>query len=223
MSKEQDFHKQIIEQNQEEKDSFWRKIGQQQDEEVIELGEVLGKKQRLSRKIIILVSSFMCLLISIAIILACNLTSKKEDAIRYCGSDEYYYEEVAFSIEQYASDNGKEILFFDWYAESGYYTDFQYKLNTTNEVICLSEELVDENGVYIVQHITDINTDLDFLDFYRTTCNQSINIKSCEVKYSVSSSGSKAYFSFKNHKYYISVEAVEDEEYILRLVEDLIK
>lgn len=152
MSKEQDFHKQIIEQNQEEKDSLWRKIEQQQDEEVIELGEVLVKKHRLSQKTIIIASLFICFLIGIAIILACTLTIKKENAIRYCGIDEYYQEEVDMSIEQYASDNGKEFLFFDWYAESEYYIDLQYRLNTTNEVICLREELVDENGAYIIQN-----------------------------------------------------------------------
>ena len=223
MSKEQGFHKLIKEQNQEEKDSLWRKIEQQQDEEVIELGEVLGKKHRLSPKTIIIVSSFICLLIGIAIILTCTLTIKKEDAIRYCGSDEYYQEEVDISIEQYAAENGKEILFFDWYAEAEYYIDLQYRLNTTNEVICLREELVDENGVYIIQYITDIYTQLDFLNFYYTSCNKSTKIESCEIKYGIANSNSYAYFSFKKHNYYLSIEALADEQYILKLVEDLIK
>lgn len=223
MSKEQDFHKQIIEQNQEEKDSLWRKIEQQQDEEVVELGEVLGKQHRLSQKTIIIASSFFCLLIGIAIILACTLTIRKEDTIRYCGSNEYYQEEVDISIEQYASDSEKEILFFDWYAEAEYYTDIQYRLKTTNEIICLREELVDENGVYIVQNITDINTQLDFLNFYSTSCNKSIKIESCEIKYGITNSKSYAYFSFKKHNYYLSIEALADEQYILKLVEDLIK
>jgi len=223
MSKEQDFHKQIIEQNQEEKDSLWRKIEQQQDEEVVELGEVLGKKHRLSQKAIIIVSSFVCLLIGIAIILACTLTIKKEDAIRYCGSDDYYLIDFDGSIEKYAEDNGKELLFFDWYAESEYYTDIQYRLKTTNEVICLREELVDENGVYIVQNITDKYTQLDFLNFYYTNCNKSTKIESCEIKYGIADSKSYAYFSFKKHNYYLLIEALADEQYILKLVEDLIK
>jgi len=223
MSKEQDFHKQIIEQNQEEKDSLWRKIEQQQDEEVVELGEVLGKQHRLSQKTIIIASSFFCLLIGIAIILACTLTIRKEDTIRYCGSNEYYQEEVDISIEQYASDSEKEILFFDWYAEAEYYTDIQYRLKTTNEVICLREELVDENGVYIVQNITDKYTQLDFLNFYYTNCNKSTKIESCEIKYGIADSKSYAYFSFKKHNYYLLIEALADEQYILKLVEDLIK
>lgn len=224
MSKEQKFHKLIVEQNREEKDSLWRKIEQQQDEEVVELGEVLGKKHRISQKIIIIASSFICLLIGIAIILACTLPIKKKDSIRYCVSDDYYFVETESSIEQYAVDNGKELLFFDWYEESEYYIDLQYKLKDTDEVICLREEIVDENGAYIVQYITDSSTKLDFLDVFQSNCGQSTIIRSIEVKLAVSSSaGQKAYFEYKSHVYYLSIDDIAEESYILGLVEYLIK
>lgn len=223
MSKEQDFHKQIIEQNQEEKNSLWRKIEQQQDEEVIELGEVLGKKHRLSTKIIILVSSFFCLLVAIAIVLVCTLTIKKEDTIRYCKSEDCYFIDTDSSIEKYAEENGKELLFFDWYEESEYYIDQHYKLKDTDEIICLREELIDKNGNYIVQHITAVNIKLDFLDSYQK-CTESVIIKSCKVYWSSdSSTGQKAYFAYEDHIYYLFIEALADEQYILKLVEDLIK
>ncbi len=223
MSKEQDFHKLIIEQNLEEKDSLWRKIEQQQDEEVIELGEVLGKNHRLSPKIILIASSFICFLAIITIILICTMTKKQKDTFRYCVSDDYYLIDAESSIEQYAIDNGKDLLFFYWYNESEYYIDQQYKLKDTDEVICLREELIDEKGNYIVQNVTDVNIKLDFLDSYQN-CKERAIIKSYEVYWSSdSSTGEKAYFVYNNHIYYLSIEAVNDMGYILSLVEELIK
>lgn len=223
MSKEQDFYKLIETQNQEEKDSLWRKIEQQQDEEVIELGEVLGKKHTFKQKIIIIASSLVCFFVAITIILVCTLTTKKDDGIRYCDSDEYYYVEADTSIEQYASNNGKDLLYFDWYKECEYYLDQHYKLKDTDEVICLREELIDESGNYIIQNVTDVNIKLDFLDSFKN-CKERVTIKSYEVYWSSdSSTGQKAYFVYNNHVYYISVIAANDMGYILSLVEELIK
>lgn len=222
MSKEQEFRELLENQNADEKSRVWNKMEQRLDEEEIELGEVLRKKHVLSKAKITLICSFAIFIIALTVILICLFVPKKDNQIRYCVTGDYYSIETDISIEQYSKDNNLNLLYFDWYNNSEYYVDEQYKLNTSNEVICLREELLDDDGVYIIQYITDKNIRIDFLDLYLITCKNNHNISSVEVKSGISNGSTYAFFSYKSYNYYLTLEETSDEQYVLSLIEELL-
>lgn len=222
MSRERDFHKLIGTQNSEEKSRFWNKLEQRLDEEEIELGEVLRKKHFLSKKNIIIISFLAVLFLAIAIILICNFALKKDDPFRYCITGDYYSIETETSIDQYSKENNLDLKYFEWYLDSEFFLDRQYKLNATNEVICLREELLDENSVYIIQYITKQNIKIDFLEFYTNTCSKSYSIASVKIKYGITNGSTYAFFNYKEYNYYFALEETSDEQYILSLIETLL-
>lgn len=222
MSKERDFRELLKNQNVEEKKTVWCKLGERFDEEEIELGEVLRKKRVLSRPQITIICSFAILIIALVIILACLFIPKKDNPIRYCTASDYYSIETDISIEQYSKDNNLDLLYFNWYENSEVYLDQQYKLNTTNDVICLREELLDSNGVYIIQYITDKNIKIDFLELYLNACVRSQDIDSVNVKYGMTTENTYAFFTYKSSNYYLTLEGTLDEQYVLSLVEELL-
>lgn len=227
MSKEQDFHKLIRQQNSEEKESVWKRIEQQSDEEVIELGTVLGKKSLLSKKNIIIICSVIFSLILAATIIIISLPKNHGDGldndIRYCDFSDYYIAESELSIEQYSNANNLQILYFQDYAEYEYYTDYVYKLNSTDEIICLNEELLNQDGYLITQYVTDLKTEIDFLNIYTNTCESTITIKSTEVKWGISTGNVYAHFAYKNFKYFIKIDDLSEINYLTELIGNLIR
>lgn len=224
MSKEQKFHKLIQQQDAEGKEDLWNKIEQQtgNNEQVNLHGGVLAKKRVLSKQNIILICA-ASLLVIVGIILTCTfIKPNKNDGFRYCEFGDYYSVEVDQSICDYAENNNLNLLYFDWYEEALYYADKQYKLNSTNEVICLFEELIDENEIYISEYVTSANTKIDFLEAFKSYCVETTNIKSVNIKYGMSSMDTYAHFNKGDHEYLIRLENYTDIEYILKLINDIL-
>lgn len=221
MSKEQEFRELLENQNADEKNIVWCRLEQRLDEEEVEIGEVLRKKRALSKTSITIISSFAALIIAVAVILISLFVPKKDNPIRYCTDGDYYSVETDISIEQYSKDNNLNLLYFDSPKGFEIYYDQQYKLKVTNEVICLREELVDANGVYIIQYVTEQNIKIDFLEFYLNTCVDSHNVASINVKYGVTNESTYVFFTRNGSNYYFTLEESLDEQYALSLIEAL--
>lgn len=225
MFKEQDFHKLIRRQNKVERDNLWNKIESQSEEEEIELGEVLRKKHTNYKNFFIICVSAVLLIISIGLILKYTLPDKKtpiDDGIRYCVSGDYYSVETETSIAEYSNEHNLELLYFDWYAEAEYIADIQFKLKTTDEVVCLKENLLDLNGYFIEYYITDDRTELDFLAAFNGLGENTEEIKGVSVNLGASKLEAYACFTFNKNHYYLIISAETNQEYILELIETLL-
>ena len=92
MSKEQDFYNKIQQSNAEEKELIWKKIEPQLVDKIDEVetdGEVLIKKSRPSRSLLII--PIALILIGVAIFLICKFTVKNNiNDFRYCILEDYY-------------------------------------------------------------------------------------------------------------------------------------
>ncbi|MCM1438966.1 MAG: hypothetical protein NC131_07115 [Roseburia sp.] len=222
MSKEQDFRKLIKKQNGDEKSKVWAELERQIDGEEVEYGDVL-KKKRLSKETnILLTCGIGALILAVAVILICSFTLKKENSSRYCTVGDYYSVETETPIALYAEQNNLKLLYFGWYSDSEYCFDKQYKLNGTNEVICLMEELLDENEVYVMQYVTKSSVKIDFLEVYSIASINSRAISSVNVKYGAMNGSACAYFTYKDYNYYFSLADYSDGQYLLDLITDLL-
>lgn len=225
MSKEQKFHKLIQEQDTDKKEELWNKIENQINNEEIDLGDgVLAKKRLLTKQHKLLICLSALLIVVIIAVLVFRLFKPDEiinEDFRYCNFGDYYSVDSDESISDYSKANSLNLLYFNWFDKTEFYADTQYKMNESDEIICLGEELVDENGYYIYQYITDEKTQIDFLKVYSESCIERTVIKSVEVNYGAVMENSYANFSYANYSYYFKLEST-DTVYLLSLLNELI-
>lgn len=228
MSKEYEFHKLIEQQNEDEKRAMWNKINlssETAEEEVVSDGEVLIVANSLKLKSILVILSCSFLFIIVLFLgLFFGLKKKPLDNIRYCDRSEYYIFDTEVTIKQYGESNKLNILYFDIYEESLYYSDKQYRLNTTDEVICLNEELLDSTNAFITFYVTDNRTEIDLLKAISEICNQESYINETKINWGYDDNVAIAYakFEYNDFNYFLSVEEAISDDYILELVEHLL-
>lgn len=231
MSKEQDFHKLIEQQDAERKEDLWKRISSQVEFETDEAVSnsnnslALVKGLNLNKKSIMIMSSILLFIVVLIIVTVVLIPKNKKggDNFRYCEDGDYYVYESDLTLAQYAEQNNLDILYFDWYNEIDYLIKKQFRLNTSDEVVCLHEELIDINGVHLLIYITDDKTEFDFLNNFKDYCSSSIYINSVEVKWCYNIFESYAMFNYQGYNYYLQADEVFEQEYILDLVKELLK
>lgn len=227
MSKEQDFYKKIQQSNAEENEIMWKKIEPQladKNEEVEADGEVLIKKLRPSKFLIII--PIALILLGIAIFLICKFTVKDDlNEFRYCTLEDYYSSETDLTVEQYNKAFEKDLLYFDWYDTTEYYVDSYFRLKSTDEIICLIEEIVDEDGNYITFYVTDNHTEIDVLKRYSDNCSNLLTVGNVKAKWGLSVTANSTYtnFSYKGNNYFVVIDNNCEQEYIENLLKNLLK
>ena len=219
MSKEQDFYKLIEEQPSNEKARVWTKISNKLNEETTVEVAVLPKKRFWTVRKIISVCSSIIVFAIIGIGLSIGLSPKNEDARRYCRQGDYYTIDSEYTLKEYSQINNNEILYFSWWEESEYYYDFEYRLYSTDEIVCFAEDIYDLNDVFITLYVTDNRTEIDFLDF-SNSCSYTANVNDIEITYGIGAMESRGYFSYYGYNYYLTTDC-EDSSYFISLCEQL--
>ena len=221
MSREQEFRNLIKGQKSEANDQLWQRIEEQQDERTVELGSVLAKRRLTKWQLALAVC--VPFVVIVAIILSVWYFGFNSHKIRYCVDGEYYSTVTDVSVEQYGKDNNIDILYFDWYKEAEVYVSKQYKLLDSEEIICLNEEIYDSLGNIIYYYVNEANTVIDFIESDKIICTESVIIDNVKVMVHYSFSNARAYFIYKDIHYYLDIELASQPEYVLELVENLLK
>lgn len=217
MSSENKFHKTIEQGNAEEKKILWERIQSRNVYEREDVGEVLVKNKP-TRKIFIIIPAIFIAVVGIFLIVCRFTIWKPRDKFRYCSVGDYYTTEEDITIKQYCAAVGKDLLYFDWYDTTEYYYDKQFKLNGTDELICLQEDIVSNDGAYISLYITDKYTKLDFISLYANNCVDTVTVKSVNVKWAVSVDYKNLYahFTYNDYFYFLNIEGYNGQiEYLL--------
>lgn len=221
MSREQEFRNLIKGQKSEANDKLWQRIEEQQDERTVELGSVLAKRRLTKWQLALAVC--VPFVVIVAIILSVWYFGFNSHKIRYCVDGEYYSTVTDVSVEQYGKDNNIDILYFDWYKSAYEYESKQLRLIDTEEVICLNEVLLDKNGNYIYYYVNETNTVIDFIESDKIICTESTMINDVKVMVHYGVLNARAYFIYNNIHYYLDIELASPPEYVLELVENLLK
>ena len=222
MSRERKFHEFIEEQNREEKDAVWAKI-QQKDEPI----PVSSKSRSFSwRKWMpILASSLAAVMIGVFAtwgFLSWQNKPNGDNKGRYFTSQSYETMSTQSTLKGYAKEIGKELLHFDWYAETWHLQDQVWQLKDTQEIICFQEEIADVDTDCIVYiYVMESDTEIEgFLADEET--DQKSEVDGVEIDWYYSKYKSNANFVYEEYKYYLRVDEPIDENYILDLVAELL-
>ncbi len=226
MSNNQDINKIIEEQDLESKHESLLKLQERLSNEGLDITEpndVAIKKKNIWNQRNIIVFSFVFILLISGILIPLLLRTNPKEQIRYCTIEDYTIVDTDSTIQQYAIQTNKNILFFDWTDKADFCFGQQYILNSTNETICVSEETIDFEGVTININITDNKTELDFLENYTNICQLKETVNSVVVMWSKGMSVSYAKFEHNGYIYYFKVSDAPTENYILELINELLK
>lgn len=227
MAKENDFNSLIEKQDEETKKRTFEKLQAklaENDDDISQPNQnVLVKKTFWQkRNIVIIGTAFLLIAVGVVLFVLLHKNNNTDNfKIRYCTSSDYNIEDSEQTVKQYAEDNKLDILYFD--AGNGFeiLLSQQYKLNETNEVICLYEELV-VNDNFIIIYITDNVTEIELLKNYTTLCNEGTHINDLNILYGIDDVNAYAKFENNDYVYYIQVCENNDVDYLLNLVAELI-
>lgn len=245
MSKRKDFHNFIEEQSPAEKESAWRRLESELGDEQT---SVSPKKRRSSMRMKVLsaCASFAVIaVIGLGIGLGLNSNVGGDDVsdgnpleenppsqtmpvepvapdddIRYCGVNDYVVETGELTLKQYAEQYQINLLYLDWYDETEDYNNYLYKLKENDEIICLQEDLVDDESNYICLYITDNRTETDFLYWHDAEAEAEKVINGISVYYMYDEQA-WLNFEYQGYKYYLLFD-FDDKEYLFSVAEQMI-
>lgn len=226
MSIERDFEKLVIKQNPEQKKASWQKIQKMLEEDEqetvadIEFGNTLAKSFFSNRRNIIIIVSSALVLLTAAILMLVYLLPEPLPPKRYCAMGDYYIVSSDISIKEYSEQNDLSLFYFE---DSEYAVYEHYKLKDDDEIICLKEELSDEDGNYISYYITDKNTEIDILTNYSNLCINKINVKTVDVNWVVHMNTTLITFNQGDWNYYINIDNIVEQGYVENLLKTLIR
>ena len=226
MSIEREFEKLVIKQNPEQKKASWQKIQKMLEEDEqetvadIEFGNTLAKGFFSNRRNIVIIVSSALVLLTAAILMLVYLLPEPLPSKRYCAMGDYHIVPAEISIEDYSNKNDLSLFYFQ---NVEFAIAEQFKLNETDEVICLKEEIMDSSGYYLLYYITDINTEIDILTNYTETCNLSLIINNVEVNWGYYVNNTRVLFNYGEWNYYLSIENIVDETSVENLLKTLIR
>lgn len=226
MSIERDFEKLVIEQNPEQKKASWQKIQKMLEEDEqetvadIKFGNTLAKSFFSNRRNIIIIVSSALVLLTAAILMLVFLLPEPLPPKRYCAMGDYYIVSSDISIKEYSEQNDLSLFYFE---DSEYAVYEHYKLKDDDEIICLKEELSDEDGNYISYYITDKNTEIDILTNYSNLCINKINVKTVDVNWVVHMNTTLITFNQGDWNYYINIDNIVEQDYVENLLKNLIR
>ena len=226
MLKEQEFDELLEQQDEQNKKTIWGKINNRIDDIAVEIqsADVLVMKKntvRDKKHTLVIVAIIIAIIFTITGILLWRLLPTKND-IRYCQVGEYFSEETTLTIKQYTQENDLGVLYFDYYNEWDYMGGLLYKLNDSDEVVCLQEDIIDPNGIMLTYYITDNLTEIDFLAAFKTVCRESNRINNTTIYWHEEMQEANALFEYNGFRYYIKAQGEFSRGYILELTQLLI-
>lgn len=227
MSRERKFHELIEQQNREEKEAVWAKLQQEDAEKQEKSAPALPKARSFfGRKWVTIAASSLAVVVIGAFstwgFLSLNDGKNNDNKGRYFTSQSYETVEVQYTLKEYAQEIEKNLLYFDWYAETDHLKDVAWQLKDTQEIICFQEEIIDINtGCKVKIFIIEADTEIEDLSRDMETDRKS-EIGEVPIDWNYSRFGACANFVYEDYKYYVRVDEPIDENHILDLVEELL-
>ena len=225
MAKRQNIDNLIEKQDTETKNKVFEKLQiklAENDEDISQPNQnALVKKTFLNKKNIFIISVVFLIILACVLLLLLLPKNNPIDEIRYCSVSDYYVEDSEINIGQYAEANDKDILSFDVENKFELLLTQQYKLNITNEIICLYEEIID-NDNFISVFVTDNKTEIDLLNEFSSSCKTEKQIETVTVSYGTDFENGYAKFEYNGYIYYLKVFDNTNDDYVLSLVAELL-
>ncbi|MCH5158944.1 MAG: hypothetical protein J1F33_07100 [Clostridiales bacterium] len=162
----------------------------------------------------------VCLAIVLPIALLDKTTPPPQEGFTYTDAV-ISKDDLGLTIKEYAEQNEADILYIDWYdiAETCVTTK-HFLPDDEDKIIYISEELYNgETGENVWLAVTDKNINVDILDHIEQMKGSYYEYNNIKIKWSYEfMSIARAYFEFKDYKYYVQLFYPLAEQDILDIV-----
>ncbi len=222
MSREDKIHEIIENQDLEQKWATWEKVKAKLAADGIDITQkapsaATTAKKSLGRKGILAISLAVVLVLT-GVLVPVLVT---HEFVRYCTLNDYYTVETIQHICDYASQNSKSILCLTWDNGAEYILGQQFILKENDKIIGLYEEGANGDGFVTKYWVINKKYELDFLDNFKSICENKTSINDTVISYGSSSESIYAMFKHKGYTYHLQVNDAPNEEYILTMVQKL--
>lgn len=221
MSKEQDFHKLIEEQNRSKKEQTWAAIDSQMEASSPTTPESSTITLSVDRRKIIIIAVTACLFLAVIFLIIFRVIYNNDNAFRYCDSGDYTVIDSQLTIEEYSDINNGRILYFSWINDAIESFNLEYRLNDSDETICFVQEIIDPNETTFTLYISDENIIIEEIN-YVESCNQIAAIDSTGIYFGQGPDEYYGYFTYDGFRYSFYSDDDINEQYYLSLCNDLL-
>ncbi len=225
--KERDVHKLIERQDEEGKKALYARVCDGLGLETKVKPAPHSKRALLWR---VLVPALSFCIICLAIILPIALKNRVEpNPDRYCLSVDCVEVALDTNVKEYASENGKTILYIDWYDIAEEVTTKSYvNKDDSNDVIYIDERILNgETGDMIRLSIFDKHTYLDAFDSFMNETFNEYDYNTVKIKWTENMQLSMGMIKFGDYRYYVQIsqpsEAVDIVEILKGMVDTVIR
>lgn len=142
----------------------------------------------------------------------------------YYSASEFSSDDLGFTIKEYSAQEGKNILYIDWYdlAEVSVTKKFFLEDNK-NDIIYITEDLYhSETGNHVYLAVTEEQNYIDTLDLIRDSSLYNYEYNNVNINWSYDMLISRAYFEYNGYKYYVQLFEPTTEEAILDIVKEIL-
>lgn len=219
MSKDDKIHQWIEAQNPEKKAANLAALKQS-----LGIPEQAPKKPRFVWRKLVPVFVSVALVLGIGIFaLVKFLPAQEDNKNRYCTLTEYSSTETQLTLKEFGEQIGKDLLYFNWYDNATRISRL-YTLNNSKDELGFKEELFHSlTGTNVVLYVTDIYTELEELDFYKTICFKESVIENINVHWFFDSlDGASMYWEYEGFRYYLTAIGPTTSDEALELVAELL-
>lgn len=219
------FHAQIEAQQAEKKSEIWDSIQQNLPPVAVAAPQKRTAAPKRRRWFRMGIAAACLCAVCLAVVLPVALHFMNADTGRFSSSTDYSYQEVNYTVREYAQTTGKNILHLPRYetADSVSTTLYTDKKDAS-DMICLEEVITDNMGATVTYYITDTRTTVDFLTTYFDICTNTSAREKVTVKWyyldQTMDPISFAYFEYSGYRYFINEFYPADKESILRVVDE---
>lgn len=218
--RERDIHSIIEEQNPEEKNALYEELKTRLNLPETQT-QVMPKKMKKSW--VVSLATACVLIVCLAVVLPIVLTDDSNPA-RYRQSGDYTEVMLDCTLKEYAEQNKKQILYLDWYDIADDVQTYKFvNKDDSNDVIFLQETISNgETGDLIYIYITDINTRVEDFEYFHGVCTNEYTFNKVEVYWCIEEKTNLAMFEYKQYRYYIEIDMLNQEDLIKEIVENML-
>lgn len=222
MGKEQDVHFLIEKQGSEEKEICLERLNERMSQELdAKSGKTTVKKSARPFLKWASICIAIAVIVTLGITLPIVLRSDDASSIRFCTNADYYTMDSDLTLKEYATSHPSKMLYLNGELGFEHVLSQHYKLKNNDETICIYEESIsEENTVYI--YIVKENYEMDFLEHFKTLCNNELDVNSLNVMWGKEVSTIYAKFKYEGLDYFLQIDEADSADTVENVVNDLL-
>ena len=217
---------QLIEDNKEETDAFYRKIHTQVEASIVKHAEIKKRRRKNLRMIFSTTVPALILVVVLAVVLPIVLQTEDDPSapIRYYDDQMWDSEILDNTLHDFYNSLGANVLYLDWYATAEECITTRYfDKEDNNFTVYIEEFLVHEEGYFVQLSVMESNI---VVESFESDWNNSIQIEKngVTVTYMTQSMNKSvnAKFEYQGYKYYLELQQSTDENFLLSAIESMI-